>query len=105
MIDASCYIAGQKVASGRRLTVRSPYDNRVVGTVALCGREHTETAIAAMLTGPPPLTRFQRSAILDKARQFLEERREQFALLITAESGLCIRETRYEVGRASDVLR
>jgi len=105
MIEASCYIAGQQVAGEKRLIVRSPYDNRVVGTVALCGREQTEAAITAMLTGPVPLTRFQRSSILDKARRLLEERSEQFAQLITAESGLCIRETRYEVGRASDVLR
>jgi aldehyde dehydrogenase (NAD+) len=35
----------------------------------------------------------------------LEASREEFARLITSEDGLCIRETRYEVGRALDVLR
>ena len=35
----------------------------------------------------------------------MAERAEQFAHLIRLESGLCMRETRYEVGRAGDVLR
>ena len=103
--DLACFVAGAKVDSSRRLHVRSPYDGRLVGTVALAGREHTEAAIQAALHGTPRLTRFQRSEILDKARRLLEERRESFARLMTSESGLCVRETLYEVGRACDVLR
>src|ERR1043165_5953729 len=103
--DLSCYVAGEKVISTKRLSVRSPYDGRLAGTVALAGREHTEAAIQAALRGGEIPNRFQRSEILDKARRLLEERREESAQLITSESGLCLRETRYEVGRASDVLR
>ena len=40
-----------------------------------------------------------------KARTLLEERAESFAHQITAESGLCMRESRYEVGRSCDVLQ
>jgi putative phosphonoacetaldehyde dehydrogenase len=105
MIEASCYIAGEKISGERKLTIRSPYDGRVVGTVALSGREQTERALSATRAGREPPTRFQRSSILEKGRQLLEERLEQFAQLITAESGLCIRETRYEVARGLDVLR
>ncbi len=103
--DFACYVAGKKVAGSKKLSVHSPYDNRLVGTVALARRADTEAAIQVALSNPPTLTRYQRSAILDRTRQLLEERREEFAQLITAEAGLCIRETRYEVGRASDVLR
>src|SRR5213075_2879631 len=46
-----------------------------------------------------------RSQILERARQLLETRSVEFARLIAGESGLCLRETRYEVGRALDVLR
>src|SRR5262245_23356185 len=105
MIEASCYIAGERVAGERKLAIRNPYDDRVVGTVALCGVQETERALRATRGSKQSLTRFQRSSVLDKARQLLEERLEQFAQLITAESGLCIRETRYEVARALDVLR
>src|SRR5262249_27469203 len=47
----------------------------------------------------------QRAQILDRSREAIEARREEFARLITGESGLAIREARYEVGRALDVLR
>lgn len=103
--DLSCYVAGEKVRSTKRISVRSPYDGRLAGTVALAGRDDTEAAIQAALRGGATPNRFQRSEILDKARRLLEERREEFAQLMTSESGLCLRETRYEVGRASDVLR
>lgn len=98
------YIAGEPVQSGGKLVVKSPYDDRVAGTVTLAGREHTEAAITAALKGGAKLSRYDRFAILDKTRQLLEARKEEFAQLITAESGLCLRETRYEVGRARDVL-
>src|SRR5262249_35252775 len=93
------------VAGGTQLTVLNPYTGQPAGTVALAGRTHVDAAIATALEARPALSRFQRSQILDTARQRLEERREEFARLITSESGLCLRETRYEIGQASDVLR
>jgi putative phosphonoacetaldehyde dehydrogenase len=104
-MNFSCYLAGTPIASGQTLTVRNPYTTQAAGTVALATRVETEAAIAAALSFRDGPTRYQRSAILDKSRQLLEERREDFARLITSESGLCRRETRYEVGRALDVLR
>ena len=104
-LELHCYVAGRKVESGNRLKVCSPYDQRLVGTVALAGAADTEAAIVGALAPGDSLTRYRRSQILDRTRSLLEERREEFAQLITAEAGLCLRETRYEVGRASDVLR
>ena len=98
-------VAGRKVESVKTHSVRSPYDQQLVGTVTLATRRDTEAAIAEALACQSTLTRFQRSTILDSARKLLEERLEEFARLITGESGLCLRETRYEVGRALDVLR
>ena len=68
-------------------------------------RDEVDAAISAALAPAEPLTRFARHEILDKTRWLLQTRREEFARLITTEAGLCIRETRYEVGRALDVLR
>lgn len=98
------YIAGTPLQSDVLLEVKSPYDGRLVGTVTLGNRSHTEAAIAAGLKGGPQLSRYDRFAVLDKARQLLEERKEELAQLMMSESGLCLRETRYEVGRARDVL-
>lgn len=104
-VSAACLIAGKPIPSADRLMVRSPYSGELVGTVALADREHVEAAITAALASADLLTRFARYEILEKARSLLEKRREEFARLITSEAGLCIRETRYEVGRALDVLR
>jgi phosphonoacetaldehyde dehydrogenase len=102
---AHCFVAGKPVRSGRQLSVHSPWKGEAVGTIELAGREHVDAAISAALTPAEPLTRFARHEILDKTRLLLQTRREEFARLITTEAGLCIRETRYEVGRALDVLR
>jgi putative phosphonoacetaldehyde dehydrogenase len=102
---AHCFVAGKPVRSGRQLAVRSPWKGETVGTIELASREHVDAAISAALAPAEPLTRFARHEILDKTRLLLQTRREEFARLITTEAGLCIRETRYEVGRALDVLR
>lgn len=103
-INLSCYVAGKAIASDKVLNVYSPYDNRLVGTVKLAGAAHAQQAIEAGLAGGPKLTRYNRYQVLDKARQLLVERKEMFAQTISAESGLAIREARYETMRAHDVL-
>ena len=105
MTSAACFVAGKRVASGNQLVVRSPYTRETVGTVELAGRADVEAAIVAALAPAEPLTRAARAEVLDKTRSLLANQREEFARLITSESGLCIRDTRYEVGRALDVLR
>src|SRR4029078_6993770 len=49
------------------------------------------------------LTRYDRQKILTTTAEILARRREEIAHLITAESGLCLKDSLYEVGRAYDV--
>lgn len=98
------YVAGKPVVSGHQLLVYNPYNRELAGSVDLARAADTQAAIRRALQGGAVQTRYERFSVLDKARQLLEERREAFARLITAESGLCLQETRYEVGRARDVL-
>ena len=51
----------------------------------------------------PKLTRYDRQRILTNTAEILARRREEIAHLITAESGLCLKDSLYEVGRAYDV--
>ena len=104
VIDLSCYVGGKPVESGNVLEVRSPYDKRLVGKVKLAAITHVQQAIEVALKGGQKLTRYERYSILEKTRQLLVERKEEFAQIISAESGLAIREARYETGRAHDVL-
>jgi aldehyde dehydrogenase (NAD+) len=87
------------------LDVIYPYTLEIVGQVCMVGQPELERAITSMRAGGDPLTRYQRFEILDSARRLLGERADEFANLIRSESGLCMRETRYEVGRAQDVLQ
>lgn len=103
-IHLACYVAGKQVDSDQVLKVRSPYDNRLVGTVKLANEMHAQNAMDAALRGGRTLSRFDRYSILEKTRQLLDDRKEEFAQIISAESGLAIREARYETGRAHDVL-
>ena len=103
-VHMHCYVAGKKVESQNILEVKSPFDNRVVGTVVLANASHAEAAVEAGLKGGKKLTRYDRFSILDKARQLLMERKDEFAKIMSAESGLAIREAIYETGRVHDVL-
>ena len=103
-INLTGYVAGKAIESDKLLEVRSPYNNRLVGTVKQANASHVKQAIEAALKGGQKLTRYDRYSILEKTRQLLVERKEEFAQIISAESGLAIREARYETGRAHDVL-
>ena len=105
VMELHCLVAGARVTGSELLTVRNPYHRNVVGTVVMAGAADVESAIVAARNSGPPPSRFERSVVLEKARIGLEERREEFAHTITAETGLCLRESRYEVGRTLDVLR
>jgi phosphonoacetaldehyde dehydrogenase len=104
ILRLSCYVAGKPVRPGHELEIRSPYDQRLVGTVQLADHIDVRQAIETALRGGVRLTRYERYAILEKARHLLVERKEDFARTISAESGLAIREARYETDRAHDVL-
>ena len=104
-MNLSSLVAGQPVRGGGTLRIRNPYHGNEVGTVALASRQDVEVAVAAARAFEATPSRFQRSEILEKTRAALESRRDEFARIITSESGLALREARYEVGRTLDVLR
>lgn len=104
-MNLSSLIAGQGVAGPGTLEVSNPYNATLVGTVRTASRADVHAAVAAANSFRATPTRFQRAEILDKTRGALEARREEFARLITSESGLALCETRYEIGRTLDVLR
>jgi len=101
----SSLIAGNPVSGRDLLQVRNPYNGSLAGTVRMAARKDLDAAVAKAREFTQTPTRYQRAEILEKTRLALEARREQFARLITSESGLAIREARYEVGRTLDVLR
>ncbi len=96
-------IAGQRVDLDERIEVFNPYNNAVVGTVPAARAEHVRAAFAKAAAFKPKLTRYERQQILLRTAELLRDRKEDFARLITAESGLCWKDSLYEAGRAYDV--
>jgi putative phosphonoacetaldehyde dehydrogenase len=96
-------VAGQRVETGEVVEVFNPYTNEVVGTVPAARPEHVRDAFAKAKAFRPKLTRYERQQILQKTAETLRDRKEEFARLITAESGLCWKDSLYEASRAYDV--
>ncbi|HXW73651.1 MAG TPA: phosphonoacetaldehyde dehydrogenase [Steroidobacteraceae bacterium] len=96
-------IGGARVATERSREVFNPYTRALVGTVAQAAIEDVRRAIALARAYRPRLTRYERSRICYQAAAALRARTEEFANLITAESGLCKKDSLHEVGRACDV--
>ncbi|WP_342728598.1 phosphonoacetaldehyde dehydrogenase [Bradyrhizobium sp. B097] len=96
-------IAGSLIDTDEHVEVFNPYTNKVVGTVPAARPEHVRSAFAKAAAFKPKLTRYERQRILLRTAEILAGRKEEFARLITAESGLCWKDSLYEAGRAYDV--
>ena len=104
LIRASLRIAGEKVHRDRIIEVRYPYSGEVIGTVPKATVEDVKRALRIARGFRATLTRYERYKILMTAGAIIAARRDAVARLITLESGLCLKDSHYEVGRASDVL-
>jgi len=96
-------IAGAHVATERASEVRNPYTGALVGTVATASVADVRRAIGVARAFRSSLTRYERYRICYQTAEALRSRTEEIASLITAESGLCKKDSTYEVGRACDV--
>ena len=103
-IRESLRIAGEKVSRSRVIEIRHPYSGALIGTVPKAELEDVRRAFKLAKGYRATLTRHERYKLLMKAGAIVASRLEAIARLITLESGLCLKDSIYEVGRASDVL-
>ncbi len=97
-------IAGERVFRDRVIEVRYPYTGEVIATVPKASVEDVRRAFRIAKAYKPKLTRHERYRILMRAGEIIAARKSEIARQITLESGLCLKDSSYEVGRASDVL-
>ena len=97
-------IAGEKIFRDEVIEVRNPYDGTLVGTVPKATLEDVRRAFEFARAYRPALTRYERAAILRRAADAVRARTEEIAAVITAEAGLCKKDSIYEAGRVADVL-
>src|SRR5216684_2909017 len=104
LIRESLRIAGEKVSRDPVIEVHHPYSGALVGTVPKATLDDVKRALRIARSFRSTLTRHDRYRILMKAGAIIASKRADLARLITLESGLCLKDSEYEVGRASDVL-
>ena len=97
-------IGGEKVSRDRVIDVTYPYTGEVIATVPKATLEDVRRAYRIAYDYKPTLTRYERYKILMRAGEIIASRLDEISRTITLESGLCRKDSLYEVGRASDVL-
>lgn len=101
-------IGGRHIGAGReaarRIEVCNPYTGERIGSVPKATLEEVREAFALAHAFQPRLSRHDRAAILNRAAAAVAARVDEIARLISAESGLCLKDAVYEAGRVSDVL-
>jgi phosphonoacetaldehyde dehydrogenase len=101
-------LAGRRVGADRSgdrvIAVLNPYTGEQIGSVPKATLDEVRGTFAKAHAFKPTLTRYERAAILNRAAAIIQTRLQDIANLITAESGLCLKDAVYEAGRVSDVL-
>jgi len=101
-------IGGESVGaerSGERcIVVHNPFSGQPIASVPKATLAEVRQAFAIARAYKPRLTRFERANILNRTAALVRERGAQVAQLISAESGLCLKDASYEAGRVADVL-
>ncbi|MGC9314578.1 MAG: aldehyde dehydrogenase family protein [bacterium] len=101
-------IGGEKKLTDKKFSLRNPFDNREIAEICVAGDSEIESAIKSVVLGFEIMkesTVRMRVGWLNKAAKLLEERKEDFARIISMESGKTIREARGEVSRSCETIR
>jgi glyceraldehyde-3-phosphate dehydrogenase (NADP+) len=96
------------ISTDREAVVRSPFDGREVGRIAVAGEAEIEAAIQTASDAfqiVRRLPRFVRSDILERTAEIIRARRTEFVELIAQEAGKPLYDARGEVSRAIFNLR
>ena len=104
-----CYINGQwlDAADGGTFPVNNPATDKVIGTVPRMGAAETRSAIEAANAAFPAwraMTAAERSQLLRRWYELLLENKEDLAILMTAEQGKPLAESRGEITYAASFI-
>ena len=109
MIETQLLIDGvwRDASDGRRIEVRDPATEEVMGHVAHASASDLDAALAAAERGFRTwraVSAFERGLLMCRAAQLLRERAEAIAHLMTREQGKPLAESRLELAAAADVI-
>ena len=101
-------IGGKHVSSEDLVDVKNPYDGQTIDTIPIAHRQTAQLAIDAANDAKESLTEMSAFKISNKllnAVRKLEEKREEFAHILSLEVGKPINEALVEVDRSIETLR
>lgn len=105
---AFSFVNGKWLSSEREtIPVRSPFTDEVIGEQVLASMEDAEEALQSAYKAKKAIAAIpahERATILKQAARLLEERKETFAKLISAELGKPLKNTLDEVARSIETL-
>ncbi|CAN7639851.1 NAD-dependent succinate-semialdehyde dehydrogenase [Pararhizobium sp. LjRoot235] len=93
--------------SKERISIVNPASDAIIGTVANAGRDDLDEALATAATGFTvwsQFSAFERAKLLHSAAQFLRDRVEKIARMMTLEQGKPVAESRSETLAAADTI-
>jgi acyl-CoA reductase-like NAD-dependent aldehyde dehydrogenase len=102
-MEYKLFIDGKWTGESPSLEVTNKYSGETIATFSQASREDAKAAIDAAIRAASVMAQmptYQRSAILAKTAQLLQERYEDFATTIAAEAGKALKFARAEVDRA-----
>lgn len=97
------YLAGEWQDRSETIAVCNPFDGSVIDTVPKATADDVEAALVAAESGAremAALSGYDRSVILRRASDLMQERAEELARTLSSEEGKTLREARGEVGRS-----
>lgn len=102
------YLAGKWVDRKEKLDVRSPYDGKLVGSVALASKSDMTAAIAAAQKSfhvMSNLPSYKREEICARISDGISANKEKFAKMMAMEVGKSLKDSLLEVSRAANVFK
>ena len=98
-------VGGVTNHEGDMFDVFNPFNGEIVGSVADANDIDIYNALEKSYNYKCKLSAVERANILLKTADYLEEHKYELAKLITLESGLCLKDTAYEVDRVVNCAR
>src|SRR5947199_2585682 len=103
VLNEKIRIGGELVGSDRVIEVFNPYTGAVVGTVPKASADDVRRALSIGRRFKSKLSRHDRYRICQRTSDLIRSRAAEISDLISAECGICKKDSLYEVGRACDV--
>lgn len=108
VISRKMYLAGKWVEREAMIEVRDPQDNSLIDLVPAASAGDMLLAVAEAKEGAKIAAKMpvhQRIAVLNRAADYVEARKDEYAMIIAREGSKTIREARKEVARCIQTIR